>query len=88
MMVKKMHPKTFGFPKPLFFLQRKIRVISVFTPPALCPADPSRVVVAPLGEVWACPAAVALRARLSQHLQDLDVAHRAVENFLKRRGAG
>ena len=63
-------------------------MISVFTPPALCPADPSRVVVAPLGEVWACPAAVALRARLSQHLQDLDVAHRAVENSLKRRGVG
>ena len=55
-------------------------MISVFTPPALCPADPSRVVVAPLGEVWACPAAVALRARLSKHLQDLDSYHPARED--------
>eukprot|EP00438_Fugacium_kawagutii_P013965 Skav202193 [mRNA] locus=scaffold191:32098:34774:- [translate_table: standard] len=43
---------------------RRIRVVSVFTPPAACPADPTRVVLAQLAEVWACPAACALRGRL------------------------
>lgn len=43
---------------------RKIRLVSVVTTPRPVPADPSRVVVAPLGEVWACLSAVALRCRL------------------------
>ena len=47
---------------------RKIRVISVFPTTQRCPADPSRLGVAQLNEVWACPAAVALRGRL--HLEE------------------
>ena len=45
-------------------------MVSVCTTAAPCPADPSRVAVAPLGEVWAWPACAELRGRLAQEAGD------------------
>ncbi|CAK9013829.1 Cysteine synthase 2 (CS 2) (Cysteine synthase-like protein) (CSl) (O-acetylserine (thiol)-lyase 2) (OAS-TL 2) (O-acetylserine sulfhydrylase 2) [Durusdinium trenchii] len=60
-----------------YALDRKIRLVSVVTTPRPVPADPSRVVVAPLGEVWACLSAVALRCRLIDPamFKDIEVVH-------------
>ena len=64
-----------------FALEHRIPVISVFTSPNLCLADPSRVAVAKLAEVWASPAAAALRQRLAvgeadeDVFRDIDVVH-------------
>ena len=55
-----------------FALQHRIPVISVAACPTLCAADPSRVTVAKLCEVWASPATAALRQRLVQQLGATD----------------
>ncbi|CAJ1329767.1 unnamed protein product [Effrenium voratum] len=62
-----------------YALARHVRVVSVCTTAAPCPADPSRVAVAPLGEVWAWPACAELRGRLAQEdpeaFKDIEVVH-------------